>query len=281
MKPGIYEMEASRYYADPCAVPSLTQSTARVLLNASPAHAWAEHPKGGGLKRTPTAAMDEGQIVDSLLLGGKDIKVFDVDEFRTKEAREARDAAIEEGKTPVSAKKYAYLKRASDILRDKLGDAGVSFDKVKQPVLVWESDGVLCRCRMDHLDVDGCQIDDLKTTESANPIAFARKAFSLGYDIQAAAYLEAAETVFPDLAGRFKYRLAVCELEPPFAICPTTFSGAFLSVGRERWKRAKEIWRECLKSGKWPEYQPAILEPPPWAMAEAIEAMGVSENVQF
>lgn len=233
------------------------------------------------MRRAPTASMDEGQIVDSLLLGGKDIKIFDVDEFRTNEARKARDAAIAEGKTPVSAKKYTHLKRASDILRDKLGDEGIRFDKVRQPVLVWESDGVLCRCRMDHLDVDGGQIDDLKTTESANPIAFARKAFSLGYDIQAAAYIEAAEAVFPDLAGRFKYRLAVCELEAPFAICPATFSGAFLSVGRDRWKRAKAIWGECLKAGKWPGYQAAVLEPPPWAMAEAIEAMGVSENVQF
>ncbi|MBK8009562.1 MAG: hypothetical protein IPK23_14905 [Rhizobiales bacterium] len=44
-KPGIYQMPAPDYFADPCPAPSLNQSLAKVLLDQSPLHAFYEHPR--------------------------------------------------------------------------------------------------------------------------------------------------------------------------------------------------------------------------------------------
>ena len=38
-------MPAEKYHADPCMVPSLSNSVAQILLSESPRKAWFSHPK--------------------------------------------------------------------------------------------------------------------------------------------------------------------------------------------------------------------------------------------
>ena len=48
-EPGLYRMTAEQYFADPCPAPSLSSSTIRRMLQWTPAHAAAFHPRIGGV----------------------------------------------------------------------------------------------------------------------------------------------------------------------------------------------------------------------------------------
>ena len=69
--PGIYEIPATEYHADPCPEPSLSASVARTLIDRSPLHAWMQHPKlGGQQEEKPAARMSLGSAAHSVILQG-------------------------------------------------------------------------------------------------------------------------------------------------------------------------------------------------------------------
>ena len=45
---GIHDIPPREYHADPCPAPSLSRSIAKLLVERSPAHAYAAHPRLGG-----------------------------------------------------------------------------------------------------------------------------------------------------------------------------------------------------------------------------------------
>src|SRR5689334_1305868 len=100
------------YHADPAPLPSLSRSIAKRLLDASPAHAAAEHPRLSGKVPTSLAsgdeAMDVGSAVHSAFLRSDEdvIRLLPFEDLRTKAAKEARDTAIAHGKIPLKAKAY-------------------------------------------------------------------------------------------------------------------------------------------------------------------------------
>src|SRR5512135_3837265 len=98
-EPGIYDLPADVYHADPVPTGSLSSSGARLLLPPStPAHfRWArEHP------RPSTPAMDFGRAAHRIVLGvGEDLVEVQADSWRTKAAQQAADEARAAGKTPL------------------------------------------------------------------------------------------------------------------------------------------------------------------------------------
>jgi hypothetical protein len=101
-------MEAEKYHADPCAVPSLSSSIIHILCSQSALHAWTAHPK-----LNPAAVQEEaqhfdiGKIAHALLLEGEWIaEVLDFDDWRTNKAKEAREIARLNGKVPILRKHW-------------------------------------------------------------------------------------------------------------------------------------------------------------------------------
>src|SRR5215469_11135399 len=98
-EPGIYEIDEATYHGDPVPGGSLSSSGARKLLPPScPAKfAWErENPP------EPTKALDLGTAAHSLVLGiGKPLAWIDAEDWRTKAAKEWRDAARAEGSVPL------------------------------------------------------------------------------------------------------------------------------------------------------------------------------------
>lgn len=286
--PGIYcDIPHATYLADPCKIPTLSASVAQVLNDESPKHAWQAHPRLGGKadEEDDTEAKDRGTIVHKLLLGrGPDVVPVEANDWRTKIAKEARDAARAAGQVPVLARKLASYRSAAQALEIRLLQSMVAFQGGKPEVtVVWESDGVLCRARMDYLRISDtdCIIDDVKTCESANPCAVGAKMVSFGADIQAAAYVEAMETLRPELAGRITIRFDYVECRAPHEVSVNVPSGAMLELGRHKWRQAKETWRRCNERQEWPGYPSGVhrAEPPPWALSEDMERqMKAMEN---
>lgn len=263
----IDNMSEAAYRADPCERPSLTQSLANVLLSRSPWHAWRE-------RSTPsesTEAQNEGTIVHALVFGGDDrIAVLDVKDYKTHAAQQLKKAAIAEGKIPVKAAAMDEYTASAETIRTALRsmDPGFELRKAKAGrVAIWEQDGVLCRGRVDCM-VGSC-IYELKTIERATDDSIERAIRDHGYHVQRAAYVSAAETIEPTMAGRIDYVLVFAEKETG-QVVPVEMSGELAELGLRRWKRAVDAWGRCLRAGRWPGYangEPRRIGCNEWALA--------------
>ena len=264
-------------------IPRLSPSSANIIINESPLHAWQDHwLLGGGREREETEAQSRGKILDRLLFNvGPEIVTIEADNFRTKAAQELRDAAIEARKLPVIASKLAEFTEAVEAIRAKLGAKGVRLDGQSQVKLEWESDGAMCKGKLDHLLLDEGVIWDLKTCRSAHPRKIKSSLKEYGAYVQHAAYVEGVEALRPDLVGRVKMGFVFAEYVKPYAVTVAYLDGTCQQIGRMRWAKAKELWRIGMTTGKWPEYSdgPVTIEADPWEMDDAIK--GGSTNVSF
>jgi hypothetical protein len=274
----------AEYRADPCVVPSLSQSTAHTLLTKSPLHAWSEHPRLGKVPRETTVAKIEGTVIHALLLGkgADDIEVLSYDNFKTKSSQIARDAVLNAGRTPVLARKYDEIVAAADRIRKNLADQGCVFEGGMAEVAIeWEEEGpegpVLCRGRLDYLIVGEhrAKIIDPKKITSADVLTCMRHADDYGYHIQHTAYTSAVEKLYPHLAGRVDFEFAFTELDEPHASVPRAPDAMSKFVGAQQWSRAIEIWQQCMTSGVWSGYPITPLTVSPWVWREYEEGMSV------
>ena len=116
--PGIYDLTAAEYHADPCVAPSLSSGVAWELLTRSPLHAWAKHPRlNPDFEPDHSAKFDLGTAAHTLILGkGDQIHVIDAPDYRTKEAQGQRATAILDGKTPLLTWQY----ERAVVMRDRV-----------------------------------------------------------------------------------------------------------------------------------------------------------------
>lgn len=279
------------YFAEPCSVPALSASIAQELDSRSPLHAWARHPKLGGIPRKPTKALDDGSLSHALLLGeGKEIVVVDAADWRTNAAKAEREAARKAGQIAVLAEDYTAAKAVADKLRQRFADVGIVLDGESEMSALWTETArngakVQCRSMMDHIKLP--VVYDIKSIRSADLNTCQRHVESYGYSIQRAAYVRAVERIRPDLAGRIDFVFVFYELTAPFAVTPVRLSGAFREMGSRRWLRAVERWEHCLRTNTWPAYTDEIveLEPSAWALARDMDkqlaaASGEEEEMQ-
>lgn len=259
MKPGIYDMTADEYHRDPAPEPSLSSSIAGVLCNSSPLHAFARHPR---LTERPVKdesdEMSIGTAAHALLLQGEWIaEVLEYDDWRKKEAREARDTARASGKIPILAKHWAEIeamvKAANEQLAEFKEDIFETPGKPEQTLVWQEPNGVWCRARLDWLASSHRSISDYKTTgATANPDVISRTMFSNCWDIQGAFYRRGLMTIDPHCDPQFRF--CVQETRKPHALSVLGLGPDSLMIGEKKVQFAIDKWGECLESGVWPGY---------------------------
>lgn len=265
---GAWRMDEAAYHADPCVQASLSSSIARVLLDATPAHAFWQHPRLNPVFEPEKSArnMTLGSACHQLLLGrGAEIVEIPADSYRTNIAKVARDSAVAEGKIPMLTKDreqaLAIVFSARKALTDRglsemaggEGDAEVTL-AVQHESLSW------LRARLDWWSTDRRLVVDYKTTSGlASAEEFGRKIAQMGYDVQAAFYLRTIERLDAALAGRLTFLFVVQEVEPPFALNVFELAEADLAVARRKVEAAVAIWDTCRRERKWPGY-PASIE---------------------
>ena len=269
---GIYTISHDEYHRDPCETPSLSSSVAKVLLRQSPAHAAMSHPKlNNNYVNVESSRFDLGTIAHALLLEDDSSRLITIeaDDWRTKAAKEARDAARAEGKIPILVKQAAHLLKMVGTARDFLRSSEVG-DMTFQPeqTLAWQEGTTWCRARPDWLSDDHTLILDYKTCDDANPEAAIRQIGRLGFDTQAAFYLRGLQAVSPRSHPAI-FAFLFQELEPPYACSLIALGNAYLEIANAKVDRAIKTWAYCLKSGDWHSYTNRILwaEPPSWEMA--------------
>lgn len=274
----ILDLSADQYHADQIGdTPTLSASIANVLLNQSPAHAYAKHPKlNPNYERKQEEKFEVGLAAHRLLLEGENaIEVIVADNFRTQVARDHRDEARAHGRVPllaVDADRVIELAAAIRVRVDALNLNPVPFtDGQSEVTVVWDEGDVACRARLDWLRDDKCAIDDLKTTtRSASPESFSRTLYTMGYHVQARFYQRAIAAITGKMPD---FRFVVVETAAPFAVTVFSLAPAGEALADTQIEWALATWKRCVDTGRWPSYPNRICyaEPPGWAEAQWLE----------
>lgn len=277
----IVTLAADEYHSGIDETPRLSASIAHILCTRSPRHAWTAHPwLNPDYARVEDTKFDVGNVAHGILLeeSTKRLVVVDAPDWKTKAAREERDAAREAGKIPLLLEQLSEVEAMVAAARVQLdgheAEPPLFSDGKPEQSLLWEEGGVLCKARLDWLRDDRRTIDDLKTTSrSANPAAYSRALFGVGGDVQAAFYLRGLR----ELTGTdATFRWVVVETSPPYALSVIEPGSDVLAVGATKVDWAIAKWRECLENDSWPAYPPrvATAELPPWEEARWLEQRG-------
>ena len=240
----------------------LSSSDIRRLLR-SPAH--YKNPV-----RLESPALAFGSLAHAFVLLPNDAEAryrprADVD-GRTKEGKAVRDweaaLAAQQGIQFVSRADYDAAVSIASAVRTHLGATSLLTGGVAETAGI-SSDflGVTCRIKPDYRTEN--HIVDLKTCQDARPDPFVRSVVNFGYEIQAAFYVDVALAI--DGLKRDFYWVAV-EKDAPYAVAVYKASDEMLEHGRQQYKKAIELYRECAAMDLFPAYSQQIqtLELPGW-----------------
>ncbi len=272
-RPGVYDgIPEALYHRDPVPGGSLSSSGARKLLAPS-CPALFRHEQQFGHSTTP--AFDFGRAAHEEVLGvGGGIAVFDFPDWRSGDARAARDAAYAEGKTPLLPKDYKVVKTMADELR-RHPIAGALFQPgtgLPEQSLFWKDpgSGVICRARFDWLptQVKGKRlvIGDYKTCRSAAPADIAKAVHEHGYHQQDDFYRRGArELGIGDKDTSFVFIFQ--QKTAPYLVTVVELDHEARRIGKERNDHALKVYARCRETGVWPGFSDDItmLSLPVWA----------------
>lgn len=276
-RPGIYEMSAADYHADPCPTPSLSSSIARKLLGYSPLHAAHEHPRlNPAVVESHDEKWDRGTVAHAYLLQGeKACALIEADDFKTAKARQQRAEAWLDGKTPLLAYRWAEvlaMVEAANRQLDEHQDPPRPFSAGRpEQTLAWKEGEIWCRARLDWLHGDRRVIDDYKSGKMcANPHEWERQLWRMGHDIQAAFYVRGVKAVTGIDA---QFRFVPQENTAPFGLSVIGLSPQALDFAHRKVERAIALWRYCLETGTWPGYprHTCWVDLPPWVETQWME----------
>jgi PDDEXK-like domain of unknown function (DUF3799) len=282
------DVPAADYHRDPAESPSLSSSVAKIILAATPLHAWTAHPRLNPAYQAETdPKFDRGSVAHELILGrGAGYEVVEAEDWRSKAAKEARDDARSRGFVPILgrhaldswAMARSVVKRMRDIpdLAPLLGQSETCLaNGLAERVMIWRDiGGALCRAMIDFHGPAPTAIWDIKTTGALlDDETRARQIVNLGHDVQAAFYLRGLSQLMPDLAGRFRWRWIVVEDSPPFEVRVIEPLAELLEIGDRKAALAIEKWRRCVETGLWPGYPPHVtrIGMPAWASERWLE----------
>lgn len=270
--PGVYQMSAEEYHADPAPGGSLSSSGARKLLPPScPAVFDYERKHGQPYKRV----FDLGHAAHRLVLGeGSDITEIKYPDYKTKAAQAARDSARYDGAVPLLTKEYEQVKAMAEAIRSHpiAGRLFTPGEGVPEQALFWKDgpSGITRRALIDwtkHRSQGGRLIlADYKTTTDASLEAISKTVNERGYHCQDAWYRDGAIALGlgdEDTVMVFVFQ----EKTAPYLITVVELDRETVRRGREKNRRAIETYAECTATGVWPGYYDgvAITSLPIWA----------------
>lgn len=264
------------YFADPAPQPSLTQSIAKVLLDQTPLHARAEHPRFAEPDETEDEAekYDKAKAIGNAahahMIGrGKTLAVGDFSAWTTKEAKAFKAEAMAAGKEPILEKHartallmVAAAKRQLAAIAAAHTEVASAFTDGDGEVLIaTQVDGIWLRSLVDWL-VNPRLLFDFKTTGmSVAPHAVPKLMADAGWPIQAAMQERILDVLDPEGAGRRRFYFVAQENYAPFALTVHRLPEATMTMGRKMVAKAEDMWREAMLTNTFTGYAPVVHAP--------------------
>lgn len=265
-QPGIYpDMPIDVYHADPVPGGSLSSSGARKLLDPScPAlFKWErDNPT------PPKREFDLGHAAHKLVLGeGEEIVVTEWDDWRTKAAREERDAIRATGAVPLLAHEGEQVQAMADAIRRHplAGPLLAPGNGIAERSIYWTdpATGVRCRVRPDWLIIrpEVTAIVDLKTTTDASPDAVSKAIETYSYHQQGALYIDGVQAAGLAPEGA-RFFFVFQSKKPPYLVTVRELADQAQDIGRARNERALRIYADCIANDHWPDWTGPTTEIP-------------------
>lgn len=276
--PGVYpDMPFVDYLADPVPGGSLSRSGARLLLPPyCPAlYRWRQdHPE------KPKKEFDFGHAAHLQVLGdGPELEVVDAPDWRTKAAREQRDAARAEGRVPILVADWEQVQEMAAAIKahpiaSQLLAPGAGTPEV---TLIWrdEETGVMLRIRLDWLPNKGSGrliVPEYKSARSAQTEEFARAAANYDYNLQAAWQMAGVRAL--GIADQVRHVFVAQDKEPPYLVNVIELDERAVRTGNTLMRWAIDLYQRCMTSGRWPGYAADVEQAalPDWYLARFGEA---------
>lgn len=281
MRNGVFPMPAAEYFAEH----GISQSGLKKLA-WSPAHLreYLDNPQPATPEQiigqvTHTAVFQPHQLMECCYVKPS---TYEDDKGNVKKwngnATYCREWVATHTDRPVlSAKHIGEIFAMRDHVRAHPG-AALSLKEGEAEVSMFCEDaetGLQLKGRADWLS--GNAIVDLKTCVDASRGGFSKLIARMGYDLQAAYYLDIAKVL--GLNKEIFIFIAV-EKKPPFAVATWQLTEEGIATGRSKYRRLLTRYMECVSSEKWPGYSSNIefIDLPAWAKKEEFDASAMEEN---
>jgi hypothetical protein len=256
------DLSAEEYHAD---TTSISSSGLRALLAPGcPAqfHYDRHHPQA------PKREFDLGHAAHKLVLGeGEEIVVTEYDDWRTKAAREERDAIRATGAVPLLFHEGEQVQAMADAIRQhpQAGPLFAPGNGIPERSIYWthRDTGVRVRVRPDWLMVrpDVTLVVDLKTAADASPDGFSKSIESYSYHQQGALYLDGVEAAGLAPEGA-RFLFVVQSKKAPYLVTVRELKDQDQDIGRGRNEVALRIYRDCIANDEWPDWTGPVTEIP-------------------
>jgi len=259
--PGMYDMPAADYHADPCPTPSLSSGGAHTLTWECPAV--FEHGRrnpqnkrvfdvgtGSHLMMLEPDKFDaEVAVIDGRTKDGKPSKGY-----QSQEARDQRDAAYAAGRTPLLPEEIETIRAMRAALwSDPIGGRAFRSGKPEQSVFWQDAEfGIWRRTRPDWMPDHGKYLINYKSSATANPDDVSRAIFNFGYWQKADWEMSGVEAVTGQRPDR--YCLLVQSKAPPYLVIPVWLHPDDLAWGAKANRYACGVFAWCSERNEWPGY---------------------------
>lgn len=237
-------LDEATYHAHP----ALSSTQVKWLLDCPARYKWnLAHPPA------PKPAWDLGSAVHSKVLGtGWEVEEVEFDNWTTKAAREARDAAYAEGRIPLLSKDLAVANAmAESVLAHP--EAKRRLEHGNSEVSVFATDpetDIEMRCRFDRLEESHLWAVDLKTMAGAATVAgFSKAVADFRYDVSRGHYLDTMQLATGE---RPEMLFIAIEKEPPYFVAVFRLSNDEIEMGETEARAARAKLRACLDADIWP-----------------------------
>lgn len=260
--PGVYDIPAEMYHADPIPGGSLSSTGARTLTSKCPAKFRYDLDHQQPYKKV----FDFGTAAHKVVLGeGPELVLVDEPLWNTNVIKAKVLKIREAGNIPLKRPDLQHVHdmatalsqhpQAADLLAPGSGQAEQS--------LFWPMRNVWGRARIDWLREDG--FVDYKSARSAHPDAIQKAVQEHGYHVQEDWYRRGAMALGV-LPARAPCHFIFQEKEPPYLVTVAQLDFTWQDIGHQLSERALFLYESCRASGQWPAYttETAIISPPVW-----------------
>lgn len=234
--------------------PALSYSTGKHLLRST------QHYLHALQHREERTAFDEGHVIHAFALGkGEEVVEIPYDSYRSNAAKQLRDEAYAQGKTPIKAHMIEPLRKAAESVRSHpTARAWLEAEgDIEVPLFATDPEtGIEVRGKPDKLARIKRRVApvDLKTMPDARPFRVFQAIRDQDYDLQAAMYrrlieLSLGETSAPGV-------MIAVEKEPPFGVAVYQLSHEDLIASGDLKLRTVLARAKALRDNPdaWPGY---------------------------
>jgi hypothetical protein len=240
--------------------PALNNSTAKIFVDKTPAHARYSEPKSA-------QHFDDGKAIHCT--------TFEPHEFESRFFKGPADRRGNKWKeaqqmagdmTVLTESSYENALRVRDALQKntEINNLVSANNKMVEVSCYWEHDGIDMKSRKDLVVDDGRIITDLKTTTDASRDGFSRAVANYLYHMQDRWYSMGARACF---GAEPTFLFIAVEKEPPFANAIYELDPRTKAEGQALVDLAIERYIECERNQEWPGYPAGVqqLSIPGWA----------------